>query len=149
MQNLLRMSDAAALGLHTMVILAKSDGQPISVHQIASKLQVSENHLAKVCQRLSKTHLVLTHRGPSGGLNIARPPQEITLLDVYEAIDGHLEPSRCLLGKPACDGRECIMGGLLESINREVTDYFTKTTLAELVKTQPSVERVWNHTRQA
>ena len=96
-------------------------------------LHVSQAHLSKVLQRLSKAGLVRPLRGPRGGFTLARSASRITLLDVFEAIEGPLQPSGCLLSHPICEDRGCILGGLLESTNRKVREYLTGTRLSELV----------------
>ena len=136
MPNLLGVSDAGSLGLHAMAYLARNQGKIVSTRRIAAELGVSENHLAKVCQRLSKTGLIEAARGPKGGLRLKRPAGEITLRDVYETIQGPLDPPACLFDRPTCGSDRCILGGLLESVNRQVLDYVSKTTLADLTRAE-------------
>jgi Rrf2 family protein len=134
MSNLLRISDAASLALHTMVFLAGETDDLVSAHRIAAALCVSENHLAKVCQRLARLGLISAVRGPKGGLRLARPAEKITLMEVYEAMDGPLRPGNCLLGGRPCGRRACILGDLMDTVNREVVRHLSGTTLADLVK---------------
>ncbi len=129
MPSLLRISEAASLALHAMSVLAESPDQWLSTHHIAKRLAVSENHLSKVSQRLAHAKLVETARGPKGGMRLAKPADEITLLEVYETIDGPLETSDCLLGQPTCGRAECILGDLVSQINRQVTERLSNTTL--------------------
>lgn len=131
MQQLLKISEAASLALHTMGILAVETHRLVSTHEIAQRLRVSEAHLAKVMQRLGRAGLVRSQRGPKGGFALERPPEEITLLDVYEATEGPLTQRKCLLSKPMCNGN-CILGGLLESLGSQVRDYFANTRLSDL-----------------
>ena len=130
--SILRISDAASLALHTMAYLAKSPDRMVSTHEIATALSVSENHLAKVRQRLAKAGLVDATRGPGGGFRLSRQPGAITLLEVYEAIEGEFKPAACMLHRPACDGTNCILGGLVASVNLQVLDYLSNTTLQQL-----------------
>lgn len=130
--NVLRISEAASLALHTVVMLAARPDRPVSTPEIASVFRVSEAHLAKVLQRLSRAGLVRSVRGPKGGFFLEREADELTLLDVYEAIEGPLPSSECLLGSPICGGEKCILGELLGSLNREVRDYLAGTTLSDL-----------------
>ena len=76
--------------------------------------------------------LVEATRGPKGGFRLAKPGSEISLLQVYEAIEGPLADTTCLLGEPICRGDKCILGGLLETVNRQVREYLASTTLADL-----------------
>ncbi len=132
MATLLKISEAASLALHTMVYLAANDRRLVTTHQIGEALQVSEAHLSKVLQRLAKVGLVDSTRGPGGGFKLAKPGEQISLLEVYEAIEGPLAPTNCLLSTPICSGEKCILGGLLEDINKRVKEYFAETRLDEL-----------------
>jgi Rrf2 family protein len=134
MSNLLKISEAASLGMHTMTVLAGCPDRWISTHEIAEALDVSENHLSKVCQRLVKSGLIEAVRGPKGGLKLAKPADEITLIQVYEAIEGELKASKCLLGHPACSRNRCILGGLMDTVNTEVMRQFSETRLSQLVE---------------
>jgi len=115
-----------------MVLLAANCDDEVSTRRIAMELQVSEAHLSKVLQRLGKVGLVNSTRGPKGGFALAREPEEITLLNIYEAIDGPLATNSCLLGTRICGGEQCILGDLLETIDSRVREYLTTTRLPEL-----------------
>jgi len=99
--------------------------------EIAKALNVSENHLSKVLQRLGRVGLVKSVRGPKGGFILGKAANDISLLDVYESIEGPFVMSNCLLGIPICDGNKCILGGLLKTLNTEVRDYLAGTKLSE------------------
>lgn len=109
MANLIRMSEATALGLHTMAVVARRS-EATSTAQIATELRASEAHLSKVLQRLVRVGLLSSRRGPSGGYALAKPPTEITLLDVYEALEGPLRRDGCLFTRPVCRRAHCILG---------------------------------------
>lgn len=132
MATVLKISDAASLAMHTMVLLAQDPEQVHSTHEIASCLQVSEAHLSKVLQRLTRAGLVKPVRGPRGGFKLDKHHADITLLEVYEAIEGRLESTNCLLENQSCAGDKCILGFLLQRVNQEVRDYLTGTHLSEL-----------------
>ena len=132
MSNMLRISDAASLAMHATVLLAANPGKEVSTRRIALELNASEAHLSKVLQRLAKAGLVTSTRGPKGGFTLQKEADEVRLLDVYEAIEGSLVPNNCLLGAPICDGERCILGDLLETVDREIGDYLAGTNLSEL-----------------
>ncbi len=129
---MLRISDAASLGLHAMAVLASvDDSSKMSVTSLAKRLAVSDHHLAKVMQRLNKHGLVSSRRGPKGGFVLARPSDEISLLEVFEAIEGPLPNKTCLMNTRVCNGT-CILGDLLYSINRMVREHLENNTLADM-----------------
>ena len=132
MQKLLQISDAASLALHVSVMLAANPRQRHTTRELAELLEASEAHLAKVMQRLVHADLVTSVRGPGGGFTLARPVDEITLMDVFEALEGPFRPSTCLLARPVCDGTRCVLGGMLSELNTTFEHYFRKHTLADL-----------------
>ncbi|MFQ6099332.1 MAG: RrF2 family transcriptional regulator [Armatimonadota bacterium] len=132
MSGLLKVSEAASLALHSMVALARSAERPLPTHRIAEAFDVSEAHLSKVLQRLARVGLVKSIRGPKGGFVLAKPATEISLRDVYEAIDGPLTPTHCLFDDPVCDHEQCIFGDQLVQSSRAVTEYLSNTRLAAL-----------------
>lgn len=138
MESLLRISEAASLGIHAMAYLASTDKEvPQSVALLAGVLSVSEAHLSKVLQRLAKHGLVTSRRGPRGGFVLAREPETIRLLEVYEAIDGPLTSGTCLLGRAVCAPGACIMGDVLESVHDHVRRYFSTTLLSDMIAKNP------------
>ena len=141
MANMLKISDAASLAMHAVVLLATEPRKELSTRRIASQLNASEAHLSKVLQRLAKAGLVKSVRGPKGGFMLEKEADEIRLLDVYEAIDGRLVPNSCLLGTPICGGQKCILGDLLEAVDGQVVEYLSTTRLPELIGTYESETR--------
>jgi len=132
--NLLRISEAASLAMHTMALLAANRGRLLSTRRIARRLRASQAHLSKVLQRLTRAGLVEPVRGPKGGFRLSDDPDTITLLQVYEAIEGPLEPTDCLLDIRLCkgNGRRCLLGNLLQVVNRRVRERLAQTRLSEI-----------------
>ncbi len=130
MSNILKISDAASLGLHAMVVIGQKKEQPESVKTISETLGVSSNHMSKVLQRLVKAGLVVSVKGYGGGFYLAKDADKTSFLEIYEAIDGPLCPSNCLLDRSEiCD--DCILGGLLKSVNKQAREYFSDTYLSD------------------
>lgn len=119
MPGIMKVSDAASLALHAAAYLAARAGTRVAASRIAKALSVSAAHLSKVLGRLERAGLVRGRRGPSGGFELARSPESITLKDVYEAIEGPIESEQCLLGEVACNGK-CMLGGLVRSVDDSV-----------------------------
>jgi Rrf2 family protein len=132
MDNVLKISEAASLALHAIVYLADNGDHMLSNKDIAAAINASESHLSKVMQRLAKAGMVNSSRGPRGGFMLARPAGEITLLQVYEAIEGPMNSSPCLLQSPVCAGDKCLMGDVIGRLNMEVRRYLEHTRLSDL-----------------
>jgi len=132
--GVLRVSDAASLAMHCAAVLAAHKGEVIPARRIADRLHASEAHLAKVLQRLGKAGIVRSERGPSGGFSLAVPPRKLSLLRVYEAIDGPLATKGCLLGTPVCNRGDCILGGALSTVGDLVRERLARTTVADMAE---------------
>jgi Rrf2 family protein len=120
--------------MHAMGLIASRGDGSLSVRAIAARFKISEAHLSKVLQRLAKVGLLTSARGPKGGFSLARPAEEVTLLDVFEAIEGPMTPTSCLFGEPVCDGSDCILGRAMVEANALLHDRLSTTTLAELAQ---------------
>jgi Rrf2 family protein len=131
MSGVVHISEAANLALHTMILLAADPERPLRVNCATKVLPVSENHLAKVLQRLAHVGLVRSTRGPHGGFTLARSPKQTTLLEVWEAIEGPLAPHGCLLGKPKCGG-SCVLGDFIEKTNEAFRKKLARTRLSDV-----------------
>lgn len=129
--GVVNISEAANLGLHSMILMAADPEKALRVNQAAEVLPVSENHLAKVMQRLVHAGLITSTRGPQGGFKLAKPPAEITLLEIFEALEGALEVHACLLGLPKCTGH-CVLGDFVVSTNEQFRTKLASTRLSDV-----------------
>jgi Rrf2 family protein len=131
--SILKISEAASLAIHAAVMMAKEPERRFHTHEIAETFSASEHHLSKVLQRLAKAGIVEGERGPAGGFMLMKSPEKITLLNIYQAIDGPIASGNCLLGKE--DGQCCcIMGDMLGELHSVVFKYFNTTTLRDLAE---------------
>jgi Rrf2 family protein len=131
MASIIQISEAASLAFHSMAFIAKK-GETCSVKEIAQGLGVSEAHLAKVLQRLSREGLVNSLRGPKGGFTLAKAEEEITLLDVYQAIEGPLSIEHCLMGRDKCLFEKCLFNGFLENMTSDFKEYLSTRKLSDV-----------------
>ncbi|MCX7805162.1 MAG: Rrf2 family transcriptional regulator [Planctomycetota bacterium] len=133
MGDILKISEAAALALHAMTMLAEQgEGRHLSTKEMAAKLKASAAHLAKVLQRLEKAELVASIRGPKGGFVLGKDASEIRLLDIYEAIEGRISPTRCLFGEPVCSRSGCILGETIKSASEAIIARMADTRLSDV-----------------
>ena len=89
-----KLSGGVEWALHCCVVLTAS-AEPVPAARLAQLHDVSATYLAKQLQALSRANLVHSAQGKSGGYVLTRPPEEITLLDVVQAIDGDQSTFLC------------------------------------------------------
>lgn len=106
----MKLSGGVEWALHCCVVLTAA-AQPVPAVRLAELHEVSPTYLAKQLQSLSRAGLVRSVQGKSGGYGLTRPPEEITMLDVVEAIEGSSSTFVCTevrqRGPMACPPEAC------------------------------------------
>ena len=128
MSKVVSISEAASIAMHGIILIARSD-QSFNVVNIANRTSTSRHHVAKVMQRLVKEGFITSTRGPNGGFRLARSPEAISLLDLYEAIEGKIEIPECPMEKPICSFDKCMMSNLTQDMTRHFIDYLKDQTV--------------------
>ena len=134
MSGLLNVSESAFLALHGMVILAKISPEKVRIKKMAKELRASEAHLAKVFQRLQKSGLVKSARGPMGGYSLVLNPNDVTFLDIYEATEGKVNMQICPFGKLECMYDRCMFDQRIEALAQDIYDTFKDIKLSDYIK---------------
>lgn len=130
MAHVIQFSEAAFIALHGMVIVAKSK-ELVNVVRISEQLNSSKHHVAKVMQRLVKDGYLTSHRGPTGGFTLKVAPETITLLELYESIEGKIEIGECPMDNPVCPFGKCIFNNVTNKLTQEFVDYMKSQTLRD------------------
>ncbi len=92
----MKLSEGVEWGLHCVSVLAAlPPGATLPTRSLAEYHGLSETYLSKHLQALSNARIIESVPGPRGGYRLVRPPEEITLLEVVEAIDGREPLVRC------------------------------------------------------
>jgi len=95
------------------------DDEVIPITEIATSRDIPETFLRKLLRSLINAGVVESKRGYWGGIRLAKPPADITVLEVVEAVEGEVGLSRCVKDPSHCElGKECPM----YIVWREATD---------------------------
>ncbi|MBP6671567.1 MAG: Rrf2 family transcriptional regulator [Bacteroidetes bacterium] len=90
--------------LQSIIYLAqKKQGEMTTIKEISSHLNIPFHFLGKIFQKLSHKGLLHSMKGVSGGFWLAKPAEEIVLMDIVVAIDGSDIMNLCVLGYTDCD----------------------------------------------
>ena len=134
----MKITRQAEYAVRTMFYLSERgwDGRvPTAV--IAGAEDIPQPFLTKVISRLVAAGLVITSRGMGGGVALARSPEEITLLQVVEAMEGPLLLSYCLLRSGTCELEPgCALHDAWADIQANLVRGLDAVTMAELVRRQ-------------
>jgi Rrf2 family cysteine metabolism transcriptional repressor len=144
-------STKAEYGIRLMVELGRTaDSAPVSLSAVAEGEQLPLSYLEHLVAKLREADLVTSTRGAHGGYQLARPPEEIDMLEVVQALEGPITPMECFHeereGKVLCshegdDGRGCATKVLWTRVQGGVTKALGGTTVAELVQFADQHER--------
>ena len=97
-----RLSRSTDYAIRSLVYLATAKGAGTTLECIAEQQDTPQHFLSKLMGSLRKAGMVRSRRGVGGGYELARKADEITLLDVIEAVEGPLFLNDCLIGPGIC-----------------------------------------------
>lgn len=126
------ISKTVEYALRTVVFLASQDGAR-TVQQIADQTRVRADYLAKVLQGLRRKGLVSGQRGVGGGYALTRPPAELTVWDVVEAVDPIQRILTCPLDLASHGVKLCPLHRRLDDALAGVEKAYRATTIAEVL----------------
>lgn len=122
--------ESVTLAFHAMALIAiAGSGGRLSLSQLKIG-NASLDHLSKVLQKLVRAGFLKSKRGAKGGFLLVKPSEEITLLDIWIALEGSVSVESCSLLEDGCPLPRCVFGTLVEDGNRQFKEYFAHTTLA-------------------
>ena len=134
------LSQTVEYALRAVVYLAAEAPESRTTSQISAATQTPSAYLSKVLQALSKEGLVRSQRGAGGGVCLEARPEELTILDVVNAVDPIERISSCPLGLASHGVRLCPLHRRMDDALGHVEAAFRATTLAEVLAdpTQPT-----------
>jgi Rrf2 family protein len=131
LSKVVHISEAASIAIHSLAIIASCNGK-INARQIARITGASLNHLSKVMQLLVKNNYISSNRGPSGGFVMNKPADQITLLEVYEYIEGVIDCQFCGIAENRCPFVSCVFGNIAETFSEQFVLYLKNTKISDL-----------------
>jgi Rrf2 family protein len=122
----MKLSTKGQYGLYAMDDRARHEGEGPQSLKSVSTIGVPTQYLEQLLGNLRRAGLVATVRGARGGYQIARPPRDISVLDIIDAMEGPIKLSECMDDETFC-ARSCecpvrsVWRRVTESINYELS----------------------------
>ena len=135
----MKISTKGRYALRLMLDLAQQPPtEYVSIKSVATRQGISEKYLEQIIKMLSKSGLVESTRGKSGGYRLTRTPESYTVGEILRVTEGSLAPVSCLEEEHHCENcDDCvtyeIWHNVLDAIN-EVVDSITLSYLVEKQK---------------
>ncbi len=118
-----------------------AEGERLATSVIAEEENIPLPFLAKIVSQLSVKGILDAMRGASGGVRLARTPDEISLREVIEAIDGEISLNRCVLNADACPSTGvCPVHEVWCEAQKDLVSRLESTTFDQLLKRQADLQ---------
>jgi Rrf2 family protein len=133
----MQITRQADYAMRAVIYLAElGPDQRAATSQIADEQHIPPSFLAKIVSQLSVAGLLQTSRGARGGVSLARSPEEISLLEVIEAIDGPILLNECVADSGVCTfGESCVLRPVFCDAQSALVSQLAETSFGELVGT--------------
>lgn len=144
----MKISTKGNYGLRALIELAHryGDGRPTQSGDVAARQAIPESYLEQLLTTLRRAGFVRSVRGPQGGHSLARPPAQITVSEVIEALEGPIIDVDCLDEASDCArGGGCAQSEMWTNVRDAVVGVLANTTISDLAErdraAQPSGAR--------
>ncbi|WP_422366663.1 SUF system Fe-S cluster assembly regulator [Pelagibius sp.] len=129
-----RLNRLTDYGVVLMSQMSLRGGELRSAQQISDDTAVPLPTVAKLLNLLSKAGLVTSQRGAAGGYALSRSPEEISVAQIIQALEGPIALTACVTGaSDSCDVESlCPMRGNWDKVNTAIQDALTSVSLAEM-----------------
>jgi Rrf2 family protein len=130
----LELSSEGRYALRALVYLAREVDRVelVTADIISVEAAVPRRLLARVMAKLARAGLVETSEGRGGGSRLARPPEEVTLRDAVEAVEGPFEITHCIMQQRPCgEGRPCALHDAWAEGQNAILSHLGANTLAD------------------
>jgi FeS assembly SUF system regulator len=132
---MLRMSKLADYGSVILTAMVRDPERIQSAAEIASAIRVPMPTVSKVLKILTREGLVLSLRGAKGGYQLSRPPTQISIAQVIEAMDGPIGMTECSIMPGLCTQEsDCAVRANWQRINLIVLQSLEKITLDQMIQ---------------
>ena len=133
----MKLNSKARYAVMALADLAKNNAkEPTSLTEISLRQGISINYLEQLFLKLRKNNLVQSARGPLGGYVLSKPPGEIKLLSIINAVDEKIKTVKCRKeSKRGCNGKsiKCITHNLWDDLEIHINKFFEENTLSDIL----------------
>ncbi len=132
----MKISTKIRYGMRAMVELARSKREePVMLGIIAKNQNLSEKYLEQLFTLLRNGGLVKSERGAKGGYRLAKDPDNITALEIFEAMNGPFELVDCSINPGSCKrSSECETIELWKELSDKIKETLSSKTLSDLAQ---------------
>ena len=135
----MRLTQKSKYATRALMELALDEcGSPLGVAEVARRQRIPERFLEQIFGDLRRAGVLESQRGAHGGYRFAMPPEEVSVLDVVEILDGEIRPARCSAGGTCyiADAPLCATSTVWDEARAALEGVFGQYSIAELAETE-------------
>lgn len=131
----MRLTTRSSYGIRALINMASAYGQerPLSLKDISKEEEISCVYLEQIFNKLKRSGLVKSVRGPKGGYLLAKDPSEVTVFEVVAAVEDSYAGVKCLCGKDLCErATRCASKEVWDEVSSGTKNILGKFSLGQL-----------------
>lgn len=131
----LKLTQKSKYAVRALTELALEEcGNPLGVCEIARRQRIPERFLEQIFGELRRAKILESRRGARGGFCFAVPPEEVTVLDIVEILDGEVRPARCSAGGSCyiAEAPLCATSKIWDEARAALEGVFGRYTIAQI-----------------
>ncbi|MGA7750802.1 MAG: Rrf2 family transcriptional regulator, partial [Gallionella sp.] len=138
----MKLTQYSDLGLRMLMYLALRYENTSTIQEVSVRFAVSKNHMVKISHQLTKSGLVESTRGRTGGVRLARPPEDISVEEALYATEDNFDLVECFGSDNHCIITDvCKLSGTLNNAREAFFSVLRQVSLADLVKSDKKLEK--------
>jgi len=136
----MKLSTRSRYGTRMMLDLAQHyDQGPVQIGDVSKRENISVKYLEQLIIPLKKANFIKSVRGPKGGHMLAKPPEEITVGEIVEILEGGINLSNCIENPEVCNRTtRCLTRGVWEEATKAMYDKLNSVTLSKMINDDSS-----------
>jgi len=140
----MELSTTTKYAIQILGLMAQNTENKYSSKQLSEQLNIPYKYLAKIMTKLTKSEIVSSTRGKFGGFSIIKNIKDIKIIDIAIVFD-NINTEQCILTNEKHNFEQiCMMHDQWEKARCAIDDFFTQTTLHELIAQSTLIESVRN-----
>ncbi len=134
----MRVTTRGRYGLRAVLKLTISEtGKPVSIRELSAKEEISPEFLEQIFFRLRKSGIIKSTRGPGGGFQMNRDPNEVTVKEIFDAVGEEISLTPCTSDTdpraPCARRNHCIAHNMWVETSEYINNYFKGITLQDIL----------------
>ncbi len=132
---IIKISTKTRYGLRVMFDLAQhSNGKPITLSVISKRQKLPLNYLEQIMLKLKKADLVISVRGAYGGYKLNGNPDEISVKDIFDVLEGPISLAECFTESKCGKSNYCVTRLIYIKLSNKLNETIANITLEDMIK---------------